>query len=226
MTFGEKLQTLRTGANLSQEELAERLSVSRQAVSKWELDKTVPDVKYIVAISELFQVTTDYLLKKTYNPPASEAEPEPACPQQAPPRSPARDVFPTLAICAVMLMLAADIIFTATNIFYIRALYTFSMIFLLLAMVFLLTLMTGWRVHLHTTASHANCRRIVSAGARLWCFGLMLLCGFHEVIHDLVVSPGLSAFSDDIPLVILTFLAVTFGLWATGRLAALLFPKS
>ena len=50
---------------MSQEDLAERLVVSRQAVSKWELDKTVPDVKYIVALSELFLVSTDYLLKDT-----------------------------------------------------------------------------------------------------------------------------------------------------------------
>ena len=62
MTLGEKLQALRTEAGLSQEELAERLDVSRQAVSKWELDKTTPDVRYIVALSGLFQVSTDYLL--------------------------------------------------------------------------------------------------------------------------------------------------------------------
>ena len=62
MTLGEKLQSLRAEAGLSQEDLAEHLAVSRQAVSKWELDKTVPDVKYIVALSDLFGVTTDYLL--------------------------------------------------------------------------------------------------------------------------------------------------------------------
>ena len=64
MTFGEKLQTLRTDADLSQEDLAARLGVSRQAISKWELNKTMPDVKYIVALSDLFQVTTDSLLKE------------------------------------------------------------------------------------------------------------------------------------------------------------------
>ena len=63
MTLGEKIQALRTAAGQSQENLAEKLDVSRQAVSKWELDKTVPDVKYIVALSELFGVTTDFLLK-------------------------------------------------------------------------------------------------------------------------------------------------------------------
>ena len=63
MTLGEKLQKLRTEAAMSQEDLADCLDVSRQAISKWELDKTVPDVKYIVDLSNLFRVSTDYLLK-------------------------------------------------------------------------------------------------------------------------------------------------------------------
>ena len=64
MTLGEKLQMLRSHAGMSQEELAERLNVSRQAISKWELNKTVPEVKYIVSISGIFGVTPDILLKE------------------------------------------------------------------------------------------------------------------------------------------------------------------
>ena len=64
VTLGEKLQMLRSHAGMSQEELAERLNVSRQAISKWELNKTVPEVKYIVSISGIFGVTTDILLKE------------------------------------------------------------------------------------------------------------------------------------------------------------------
>ena len=63
MTLGEKLQNLRTDAGMSQEDLADRLGVSRQAISKWELGKTVPDVKYIVELSNLYRISTDYLLK-------------------------------------------------------------------------------------------------------------------------------------------------------------------
>ena len=48
MTLGAKIQALRADAGMSQEDLAERLVVSRQAVSKWDLDKTVPDVKNIL----------------------------------------------------------------------------------------------------------------------------------------------------------------------------------
>lgn len=63
MELAEKIQMLRKKEGLSQEAFAERLSVSRQAVSKWELGITKPDVDKIVLMSELFEVSTDYLLK-------------------------------------------------------------------------------------------------------------------------------------------------------------------
>lgn len=63
MTLGEKIVLLRKARGISQEQLAERLGVSRQAVSKWELNEAIPDVPRVVALSELFGVTTDYLLK-------------------------------------------------------------------------------------------------------------------------------------------------------------------
>ncbi len=63
MNFPEKLQKLRKERGWSQEELANRITVSRQAVSKWELGTAVPDTDNIVQLSELFGVTTDYLIK-------------------------------------------------------------------------------------------------------------------------------------------------------------------
>ncbi len=63
MNFPEKLQKLRKERGWSQEELASRIAVSRQAVSKWELGTAVPDTDNIVQLSELFGVTTDYLIK-------------------------------------------------------------------------------------------------------------------------------------------------------------------
>ena len=63
MTVGEKITALRTRARLSQEYLAEKLSVSRQSVSKWEMDQAVPQIDKILQLSELFSVTTDELLK-------------------------------------------------------------------------------------------------------------------------------------------------------------------
>ena len=63
MICADKLIDLRKKNGWSQEELAEKLNVSRQAVSKWEGAQSVPDMGRIIQLSELFGVTTDYLLK-------------------------------------------------------------------------------------------------------------------------------------------------------------------
>ncbi len=69
MTFGNKLQLLRKSNNMSQEKLAERLNVSRQAISKWEQNIANPDTDNIVIISKFFQVPIEYLLFDKYNSP-------------------------------------------------------------------------------------------------------------------------------------------------------------
>lgn len=61
MTFSEKLKELRKQSGISQEKLAEKLGVSRQAVTKWERDSGVPDIENIMAISKLFDVSMDEL---------------------------------------------------------------------------------------------------------------------------------------------------------------------
>ena len=61
--FAYKLYSLRTQSGYSQEALAEKVNVSRQAISKWELGLTLPDTDKIVALSKVFDVTIDYLLK-------------------------------------------------------------------------------------------------------------------------------------------------------------------
>ena len=66
MTFGEKLQKLRKEKGWTQEQLAAQISISRQALSKWELGTAIPDTENIVQISKLFQVSTDYLLNDDY----------------------------------------------------------------------------------------------------------------------------------------------------------------
>lgn len=65
MNFSEKLLTLRKAKDLTQEQLAEKLNVSRQSVSKWESGQATPDLEKIVEISAIFDVTTDYLLKSS-----------------------------------------------------------------------------------------------------------------------------------------------------------------
>ena len=63
MIFADKLIALRKKSGWSQEELAEKLGVTRQSVSKWEGAQSVPDIDKILQLSRLFGVTTDYLLK-------------------------------------------------------------------------------------------------------------------------------------------------------------------
>ena len=63
MNFSEKLLTLRKANNLTQEQLAEKIDVSRQSISKWESGQATPELEKIVALSVVFNVTTDYLLK-------------------------------------------------------------------------------------------------------------------------------------------------------------------
>lgn len=63
MILSEKIIMLRKKYGWSQEELAERLDISRQSVSKWESGASIPDLERIVGMSQLFGVTTDYLLK-------------------------------------------------------------------------------------------------------------------------------------------------------------------
>lgn len=63
MSLGDKIAELRRQKGWSQEKLAEKLGVTRQSVSKWESGASVPDLDKIVGLSELFGVTTDYLIK-------------------------------------------------------------------------------------------------------------------------------------------------------------------
>ena len=65
MILADKIITLRKKNGWSQEELAEKVGVSRQAISKWESAQSVPDLDKILRMSEIFGVTTDFLLKDT-----------------------------------------------------------------------------------------------------------------------------------------------------------------
>ncbi len=62
MTFPENLVSLRNQNNMTQEQLADKLCVTRQSVSKWESGQSMPDVEKLIQLAELFRVTTDELL--------------------------------------------------------------------------------------------------------------------------------------------------------------------
>ena len=63
MNMADRIQYLRKARGMSQEELADIIGVSRQAVSKWESEQSTPDPEKIIILSEVFEVTTDYILK-------------------------------------------------------------------------------------------------------------------------------------------------------------------
>ncbi len=77
-TLGSKLSALRRARGLSQEQLAEAIGVSRQAVSKWELDAAAPEIDKIKSLADFYGVTTDYLLRTD-----AEAPPAPTPPSNS-----------------------------------------------------------------------------------------------------------------------------------------------
>ncbi|MBQ7187458.1 MAG: helix-turn-helix transcriptional regulator [Ruminococcus sp.] len=80
MILADKIIDLRKKNGLSQEELAEKMNVSRQSVSKWEGAQSVPDLNKIIMLSEIFGVSTDYLLKDTLDAPEGEVREESGTP--------------------------------------------------------------------------------------------------------------------------------------------------
>ena len=63
MNMADRIQHLRKSKGISQEELADKIGVSRQAVSTWESDQSTPDLEKVIVMSDFFGITTDYILK-------------------------------------------------------------------------------------------------------------------------------------------------------------------
>lgn len=88
MAFSEKLYALRKQRGLSQEELAEALDVSRQAISKWESGRALPEAGKLLSVSEYFGVSLDELMKEDAHTPQEalreEGHKEPAAEKNAP----------------------------------------------------------------------------------------------------------------------------------------------
>ena len=103
MTMGEKMQKLRKQKNWSQETLAEKLGVSRQAVSLWERGESMPEIDKLIPLARLFGVTADYLLDDTQEAPSE--KPQPSVPHQQPENPHFVQAFPfaTLLDCAGLL---------------------------------------------------------------------------------------------------------------------------
>ena len=103
MTLGQKITNLRKARGMTQEELSEAIGVTRQTISKWELDTSTPDLDYLCKLCDLFGVTADYLIrpeKETVEtaeaapPPPTEQAPPPPRPETAPPPTSAPSAKP------------------------------------------------------------------------------------------------------------------------------------
>ena len=84
MSFAEKMIELRKQNGLSQQDLADRLGVSRQAVSRWETGAVQPLADSVKSLAQVFQVSTDYLLNDDLDDPTPLHPPQPAPPQEEP----------------------------------------------------------------------------------------------------------------------------------------------
>lgn len=84
MSFAEKMIELRKQNGLSQQDLADRLGVSRQAVSRWETGAVQPLADSVKSLAQVFQVSTDYLLNDDLDTPTPTPTAQPAPPQEKP----------------------------------------------------------------------------------------------------------------------------------------------
>ena len=105
MNISDRIQSLRKARGITQEQLADAVGVSRQAVSKWEAEQSVPDLERIVAMAEYFDVTTDYLLRGI----------EPAPDVRAPRTSPRTMCIIATALDAAGLILGGGLWFESQN---------------------------------------------------------------------------------------------------------------
>ena len=226
MTLGAKIQALRADAGMSQEDLAERLVVSRQAVSKWELDKTVPDVKYIVALSELFGVTTDFLLKDDHKsmptkiqaptsppPPVSQ---ESVCPLTSLPSPDRSCLLLDVSLCLFVLL----ILLYLADIYFMLSLFSTRWPLLVVLLGTPVMLLAGFELSTADT-SLQRFRRGVAGFCMLWGFSLALLCGFSEVFFVLISQVG----SMSSLFLSLLLIALFLPLWYAGRRLADLLLK-
>ena len=110
-TIGQRISELRRNNSFSQEYVAEKLNVSRQAVSKWEQDLSAPDTYNLIALAELFDVSVEYLATGKLR----EAAPPPSPPTSAPPQKSGITVRQILGLIFVAVGLLTGILGLVLN---------------------------------------------------------------------------------------------------------------
>ena len=207
MTLGEKLQALRMEAGLSQEDLAGELEVSRQAVSKWELDKTVPEVRVLLAYSRKFGVTVDALLKEeeTLEPAAGEKDGKSAeertaqrekC-RETPGQTPLREnvgTAPAGGQRACTVLACGDALGAAAlgmSLWWMLAYRGRALQWLIVGTLLVLPVLVvaAWDLSRDAGARQRGRLRRLGAGCvTLWGLAAALLWGFDQVIYDLLID--------------------------------------
>ena len=104
MTLGEHIAQLRAARGLSQEDLADALGVSRQSVSKWETDASVPELEKLLRLSDCFGVTLDQLVTGEQSAASPESEPVPAAAPPSPPLWSRQRLAAIILLCMAFLM--------------------------------------------------------------------------------------------------------------------------
>ena len=117
MTLGENIVRLRTQKNWSQGDLADALDISRQSVSKWETDASIPELDKLLKLSELFGVTLDELVRgeevpKTETALPAETVPVSFAPQATPEREKRRTIAGTVLLCTGAVILVFCLLLT------------------------------------------------------------------------------------------------------------------
>ena len=110
MTLGQTIHRLRLEHGLSQADLADRLEVSRQSISKWETDSSVPELDKLIALSRIFGVTLDELVGHTPDMPASPA-PEAASDSTPDPAKSAPTTLPLRKLMGILLLFFGGTVF-------------------------------------------------------------------------------------------------------------------
>lgn len=112
MTLGEKIAKLRAERHLSQGDLAEKIGISRQSISKWETGSSVPDLDKLVVLSELFDVSLDTLVKE--QEPRENTDSQPFAPHQSPEKLPPRKIAGWILLSVGLLSMVLGIAFNNT----------------------------------------------------------------------------------------------------------------
>lgn len=120
MNFGMKLTDLRKEHGLSQLEMAEKLNVSRQSISKWELGTAVPSVDNLKSLRALFGVSIDYLLDDTMEVPDKGGEPEPAIPAPEAPMPQTGKTHIKLILAGLAVLIVTVVITAVVTIFLVQ----------------------------------------------------------------------------------------------------------